>query len=231
MKKNQDKPAIIILCGGKGLRLRPITKDIPKPLVMLNDKPILQYILNQFIKYRFNKFLIATGYKSNKIKNFLKNNFQTLDYKIINSGDVDILTRIKDCIKIIDDDFILSYGDTISNIDLNKLIKFHSDNVNFVTVTSFPIKIPFGVMEIDKNSFVKSFTEKPTLDSVMNIGYFYFSKKYHDLFFKYNSFIEILSYLSRQNKLKAFNHSGIHITINTIAELEYANNNIKKIFI
>ena len=97
MKKNQDKPAIIILCGGKGLRLRPITKDIPKPLVMLNDKPILQYILNQFIKYRFNKFLIATGYKSNKIKNFLKNNFQTLDYKIINSGDVDILTRIRDC--------------------------------------------------------------------------------------------------------------------------------------
>ena len=58
-----------------------------------------------------------------------------------------------------------------------------------------------------------------------------FSKKYHDLFFKYNSFIEILSYLSRQNKLKAFNHSGIHITINTIAELEYANNNIKKIFL
>ena len=231
MKKNKDKPTIIILCGGKGLRLRPITNDIPKPLVKINDKPILQYILEQFIKYKFDKFLIATGYKSNKIEKFLKTNFKSLDYEIIDSGDVDILTRIKDCIEKSNDDFILSYGDTISNIDLKKLISFHNDNANSVTVTSFPIKIPFGVMEIDKNNFVKSFIEKPTLDSVMNIGYFYFSKKHHDLFFKYSNFVEILSYLSRENKLQAFKHSGIHITINTIAELEYANKNISKISI
>ena len=82
----------------------------------------------------------------------------------------------------------------------------------------------------NKDDYVTSFTEKPTLKSVMNIGYFFFTKKYHHLFFKHNSFIEVLSYLVKNKKLKCYKHSGIHITINTIAELEYANKDIKKIF-
>ena len=224
------KPTIVILCGGKGLRLRPLTRDIPKPLIKIDNKPILEYILNQFIKYKFEKYKIATGYKSNKIKEFMKNSFTGLDYDIINSGDSDIITRIRDCIKDIDNDFILSYGDTISNINLKRLINYHHKNPETVTVTSFPITIPFGVMGVNKDNYVTSFIEKPVLESVMNIGYFYFTKKYHHLFFKYNSFVKVLSYLAKNKKLKCYKHSGIHITINTIAELEYANKDIKKIF-
>ena len=230
ISKMKHKPTIVILCGGKGLRLRPLTKDIPKPLIKINNKPILEYILNQFIKYKFDKFKIATGYKSIKIKEFMNNNFAELDYDIINSGDSDIITRIRDSIKNIDNDFILSYGDTISNINLTKLMNYHHKNPETVTVTSFPITIPFGVMDVNKDDYVTSFTEKPTLKSVMNIGYFFFTKKYHHLFFKHNSFIEVLSYLVKNKKLKCYKHSGIHITINTIAELEYANKDIKKIF-
>ena len=109
------------------------------------------------------------------------NTFTSLDYDIVNSGDSDIITRIRDSIKNIDNDFILSYGDTISNIDLTKLIKYHNEDPESVTVTSFPITIPFGVMEVTTDNYVKSFTEKPVLDSVMNIGYFFFTKKYHFL--------------------------------------------------
>ena len=85
-------------------------------------------------------------------------------------------------------------------------------------------------MGVNKDNYVTSFIEKPVLESVMNIGYFYFTKKYHHLFFKYNSFVKVLSYLAKNKKLKCYKHSGIHITINTIAELEYANKDIKKIF-
>ena len=230
MSRKTLKPTVIILCGGKGLRLRPLTNDIPKPLIQIKNKPILQYILNQFIKYKFDKYIIPTGYKTNKISDFMKNNFKSIDYKIINSGDTDIITRIRDSIKDIDSDFILSYGDTISDINLSELVDYYKKNTESVIVTSFPITIPFGVMEVDKKDNVTSFIEKPVLDSVMNIGYFYFSKKHHSLFFKYNSFVEVLSYLSQKRKLKCFKHSGIHITINTIAELEYANKNIKKIY-
>lgn len=228
-RKTNNKPAIIILCGGKGIRLRPLTKDIPKPLLQIKNKPILKYIINQFKKYNFDNYIIPIGYKGHKISEFMKDNFKNLNYKIIDSGDVDIITRIRDSVKDIESDFILSYGDTISNIDLSKLVNYHDKHPNSVIVTSFPITIPFGVMKVDKNSNVTSFCEKPLLDDVMNIGYFYFSKKHHPLFFKYKSFVEVLSYLSKKRELKCFKHDGIHITINTLAELELANENINKI--
>ena len=77
-----------------------------------------------------------------------------LDYKLVDSG---ILIRVKDCIKNINSDFLLCYGDTISDINLTELVKFHKKNINSVTISSFPIMIPFGVMEVDKNNNIRSF--------------------------------------------------------------------------
>ncbi|MBT3549240.1 MAG: nucleotidyltransferase family protein [Gammaproteobacteria bacterium] len=223
------KPTVIILCGGKGMRLRPITNDLPKPLIPISGKPVLHYIINQCMKYDLDKFVIATGYKSKKISEFIDSNFRDLDCALVDSGDSDIINRIRDCLDLIDDDFILCYGDTISDINLNNLQEYHKLQSNISTVTSFPISIPFGVMSLDDDNYVKSFIEKPVLKDVMNIGYFYFSKVHHNLFFKHNSFIEVLDDLCNQKELKCYNHAGIHITINTIQELEYANANISKI--
>jgi glucose-1-phosphate cytidylyltransferase len=80
-----------------------------------------------------------------------------LDYKLVDSGDTGILARVKDCIKNINSDFLLCYGDTISHINLAELVKFHKKNINSVTISSFPIMIPFGVMEVDKNNNIRSF--------------------------------------------------------------------------
>ena len=160
----------------------------------------------------------------------MKNKFNSLNYKIVDSGNVDILARIKGCLQYIKGDFLLCYGDTISDINFSKLNQYHFVDPSSVTVSSFPISIPFGVMNLDKNSYVNSFTEKPTLDSVINIGYFYFTKKSHELIFKHKSLVNVLNDLINKKKLKCYNHQGIHITINTIAELEYANQNITKIF-
>lgn len=227
--KSDKKPTIIILCGGKGLRLRPITNDLPKPLIPISGKPVLHYIINQCLKYNLDKFIIATGYKSEKINQFVNNNFRDLDCRLVDSGDSDIINRIRDCLDFIDDDFILCYGDTISDINLNRLQEYHKLEKNCSTVTSFPISIPFGVMNLDNKNYVKSFIEKPVLKDVMNIGYFYFSKMHHNLFFKHKSFVAVLDDLCNQKGLKCYNHTGIHITINTIQELEYANANISKI--
>ncbi len=227
--KLDKKPTVIILCGGKGMRLRPITNDLPKPLIPISGKPVLHYIINQCMKYELDKFIIATGYKSNKINEFIDKNFKNLDCSLVDSGDSDIINRIRDCLDYIDEDFILCYGDTISDINLKKLEKYHRSEINSSTVTSFPISIPFGVMSLDDDNYVKNFTEKPVLKDVMNIGYFYFSKRHHDLFFKHKSFVEVLDDLCHQKELKCYNHTGIHITINTIQELEYANANINKI--
>ena len=220
----------IILCGGKGLRLRPLTNDMPKPLIEIDNKPILSYVIKHLRKHGINKFLIATGYQSNKIKKFMEETYSDLDYKLVDSGDAGILTRVKDCIKNINSDFLLCYGDTISDINLTELVEFHKENKNCVTISSFPIIIPFGVMEVDENNGVRSFEEKPILQDVMNIGYYYFNKKDYEIINRNSGIIELLNLLIKSKRLKCYKHNGVHITINTLAELETANENIKKIF-
>ena len=110
---------VVILCGGEGLRLRPITKEIPKPLVNINNKPILSYIIDYLITSGFNNLIFATGYLSEQIENFIENEKipSKIKYSIINSGNIDIVSRLKICSQALTGDMIVLYGDTITNID------------------------------------------------------------------------------------------------------------------
>ena len=137
----------IILCGGKGMRLRPLTEDAPKPLIEINGQPILYYIVSHLLKYGVNKIIIASGYKSNMIESFMSENFSDIDYCIVDSGDAAIIDRVRDCIPKVSKDFILCYGDTICDININELISFHQKASDGVTITSYPISIPFGVLK------------------------------------------------------------------------------------
>ena len=223
-------PAAIILCGGKGMRLRPLTNDKPKPLIAIDGHPILYHVINHLVKSGIKKFYIATGYKSIKIEEFMRKSFKKIDYTIINSGDVDILHRIKDCMKSLKDDFILCYGDTISNVNIRKLIKYHNEKPNSVTVTSYPVSIPFGLLEINSEGLVRSFKEKPILNDSINIGYFYFNHSMRRLLNRKKKLISVINQLVEDGQLRAYKHKGIHITINTLAELDYAKQNISKIY-
>ncbi len=225
-----SKETIIILCGGKGLRLRPLTNDLPKPLILIDDKPILEHIINHFIKFNYNDFIIATGYKSQKIENFMAERFDKTNYTIIDSGDVEIIQRIKDATKNLNNNSILCYGDTLTDINLKSLKTFHEKSNELLTISGYEINIPFGIMKKNNDDFVVSFKEKPTLKELMNIGFFYISKKMYTTFNEYESFEDMLVNLADKKLLKCYVHKGIHITINTIAELQQANENIKKIY-
>lgn len=219
----------IILCGGKGERLRPITNNLPKPLIEIKNKPILHYIIEHLKKYGIEEYIIATGYKSVKIEEYMDREFKELKYKIVNSGDTDILSRVKACIEHISNDAILCYGDTISDINIDDFIQFHNHDSRNITISSYPIKIPFGVMTIDENNFVKEFEEKPILNEVMNIGYYYLSSKHNAFINEQKNLLSLIDILIKNSQLKCYQHNGIHITINTIAELNYAEDNIEKI--
>ena len=168
----------IILCGGKGERLRPITNNIPKPLIKINDKPILYYVITHLKKYNINKIHIASGYKSELIKNHFSDNKYDIDISIYNSGDVDIIKRIKDIFVTVENDILVLYGDTISNVDINDLVLSHRHSSKEVTMTVWPLKIAYGLVEILSDGTVESFVEKPTLDKWINIGYFYINKDF-----------------------------------------------------
>ena len=90
----KSKLTVVILCGGKGLRLRPITKNLPKPLIKINNKSILENIIQYFIKYKVNNFIIASGYKNTLINNFIKKKFKNKNIKVIYTGlNSDIIKR------------------------------------------------------------------------------------------------------------------------------------------
>ena len=225
-----SKETIIILCGGKGLRMRPITENIPKPLIEIDRKPVLEHIINHFLKYKFTDFIIATGYKSDKIEEFMIDKFDNINYEIINSGDVEIIKRIIDCTENLQANSILCYGDTLTDINLDSLKEFHNNSKNLLTISGYKIKIPFGMMYRNNDNVITKFEEKPTLNGLMNIGFFYVSRNLYPIFKKYKSFEDMLIKLADEKLLRCYIHNGIHITINTIAELHNANENIKKLY-
>ena len=212
----------VILCGGKGERLRPLTEDIPKPLIGINGIPILGHILAHLHKFSFSEFMICTGYKSERIEEFFAGRFEAANVRIINSGDVDIIERLKGLKEYINGKFVLLYGDTISDVNLSELITFHEGHGRPATVTLWPLRSPFGVMEIDDGDAVTGYQEKPVLDKWINIGYFCFEPELLEIAQRYSTFQDLLSHLVENDLLCGFRHDGLHITINTVSELEDA---------
>ena len=219
----------LVLCGGKGERLRPLTNSIPKPLIKIKGKPILGYIIDHIQKFNIKNFVFATGYQAQKIDTFLNTNYPDLNKKCSNAGDVDIIFRIKEAMKLIKGDFILFYGDTLSDVNIEKLIEHHLNNKGNATVTVWPLKSQFGLFEFDKSGMLASFKEKPTLDKWINIGYIYFDKSLRKMFDETNLFQDFLNILVKKKELNGYKHMGIHITVNTLQELELAEKNIESI--
>ena len=216
----------LILCGGKGERLRPLTESIPKPLVHVKGRPILSYLLDHIQKFGIDDIVIAAGFKADKIEEFFRHNHRGLVVKIVDSGDVDIIERIRACAPHLRGDFILFYGDTLADVDLQKLQAFHLSQDAKATITLYPLKSQFGLATLDGDSNVTRFEEKPTLDRWINIGNFYYANEVLSWMKDFSSYAIFLEFLGREKKLKGYKHDGVHITVNTFRELEDAEQNI-----
>ena len=148
-------------------------------MVKINGKPILIHIINHYLKYGFNDFYIALGYKGYYIKNFFK---KKLKYKI-NLIDTGLKTmtggRLKRLKNIIGDEtFLLTYGDGLSNVNLSKLVRFHNKNKKLITLTAVRPPARFGAIKIAGNR-VKTFKEKSKLDEGwINGGFLWLSQNF-----------------------------------------------------
>ena len=220
LKKNLK---FLILCGGKGLRLRPLTKELPKPLIKIKNKTILENIIDYLKKNGVNDIIIASGYKHQIINKFIKRKYKNSKIKTLYSGvNSDIVHRIKKLSKYSKKYLLVCYGDTLIDINLNKYIRFYLSNKNKVTVASFQLESSFGIFDIIKKNQIINFREKPSLNIWFNVGFFIFNENNFNLFNKFNKFKNLLKFLSKKKLMKAYKHFGKHITINTLAELEKA---------
>ena len=185
----------IILAGGKGTRLAEHTKLVPKPMVKIRNKPIIVYIIEHFFKYGVKEIIIASGYKHNIIKDYFKNKKipNGASIKVINTG-LSSLTgqRIRKLKKYFSKDevFFVTYGDGVSNINLNKLLKFHSKNKKTATLTAVHPPARFGELKLSGSKLIK-FDEKPQLtNGWINGGFFVFNSKIFNFLGKQNEMLE-----------------------------------------
>ena len=163
----------IILAGGRGKRLRPITDKIPKPLIPINNIPLIERTIKYLKKFGVKKIIISSGYKSNEIEKFLKKKkkFQCEIIFSIENRPLGTGGAIKKAMKFVESEtFLVLNGDIITNINLKKIMKKPN------TIASNELKTKFGTMDIKNNKILKFNEKKDVTDVWMNSGIYHLSK-------------------------------------------------------
>ena len=225
----------VILAGGFGTRLAEYTQVIPKPMVPIGGKPILWHIMNHYAQFGHNDFYLALGYKGNLIKEYFLNYFSSnadctvdlatgsvtnhsdehLDWRVtmVDTG-ADSMTggRVRRLSKFIDDGpFMLTYGDGLCDIDINRLVDFHQQHGKLVSVTAVHPDARFGELRIGEDNRVERFAEKPQLDQGwINGGFFVMQPEFLKYIEDDSTVLEKypLEQVALDDELRSYRHDG-----------------------
>lgn len=234
---------MVILCGGKGTRLREETEIKPKPMVRIGTMPILWHIMKIYSNYGFNDFVLCLGYKGHVIKDFflsheLMNHDFTFNLK--NRNDVkphnpeienwnitfaetgleaQTGTRIKRVEKYIDgDNFLATYGDAVADVDIRSMYDFHKKQNTAATLTAVHPHSKWGLVKSGDDGFIGEFVEKPFLYDYVNGGFFAFKKELFDYLDDSDDCIleaEPFSKLVGNKQFSMFKHEGFWHSMDT----------------
>jgi len=235
----------IILAGGLGTRMREETEFRPKPMVEIGGRPVLWHIMKNLAHFGISDFIVATGYKSDMIKDYFLNyeawnNDFTIDLGKTGSlsfheaHDESLWTvtvaytgentmtggRVLQASKYLDDQpFLVTYGDGLADVDINALRDFHTNTGSLATVTTVQPTSRFGVMDVNDSGKVISFAEKPTLEGWINVGFFIMEPQVLD-YLDSNSILEEgpLAKLAAAGQLSAYRHQGFWQPMDTYRE-------------
>ena len=244
----------IILAGGWGSRMGELADLVPKPMINIGSRPILWHIMQSYLKYGFKEFIIALGVKGDVIKDYFinyKNKVSDVEIDIqkdqifyhINDKDRKLLTakitlvetglntlkgaRIKRLQSYLgnDENFFLTYGDGLSDVNIQKLLKFHLEHKKIFTITGVRPSGRFGELK-EHNNIVKSFKEKPKSNALINGGFMVFNKgllKYLNI--RENCDLEYgaLEKLAKLNQVSVFKHNGNWECMDHERDVKYLN--------
>lgn len=225
---------VVLLAGGLGSRLSEFTQIIPKPMIPVGGKPILWHVMNTYAKYGHTEFFVALGYKAEVIKDYFLN-YRALnsDFTIslktgeivahqmektawsvtlVNTGEASMTGgRLKRMRKFVGDEtFLLTYGDGLSDVNLDSLLSFHKKNGKMITMTAVRPSARFGELELDGDK-VKHFEEKPQMhDGWINGGFFVIEPSFFDLIEGDSTLLERepLELAANAGQLMAYKHDG-----------------------
>ena len=224
---------IVLLAGGLGTRLGAYTKTIPKPMIDISGKPLLVRIMELYSNYGFKDFYIALGYKGNVIKKYFKNKkFNDWKINLIDTGSKTMtggrLKRMKRYIG--NETFMMTYGDGVSNVNLNKLLQFHKKNKKLVTLTAVRPPARFGAIKIDGKN-VKYFKEKSKLDEGwINGGFFVIEPNFFKFIKNDSTFLERepMEKVAKKRQLLAYKHKDFWNCVDTKRDKDNLEKILKK---
>jgi glucose-1-phosphate cytidylyltransferase len=214
---------VIILAGGLGTRISEETETKPKPMVLLDDKPIIWHLMNIYATQGYDDFIIATGYRGEVIRQWVDSTLNE-EWKVraLDTG-ANTMTagRIKKCMELVPGERVMvTYGDGLGNVKIDNLIEFHEQKKKLATVTAVRPPARFGVLETD-NGLVKHFGEKNQADAGwINGGFFVLESAILDLITSDSELFEAhtLPLLAKDNQLAAYNHEGFWQPMDTLRE-------------
>ena len=239
---------LVILAGGKGSRISEETILRPKPLIEIGNMPIIWHIMKYYSCFGVKEFIICCGYKGYLLKEFFANYLLHSSDVVINTSNKEIKVLKKPNenwkIKLIDTgensntagrllkiqrhvkgDFLLTYGDGLSNVNISELISFHKKNKKIATLTGVQPTGRFGALKISKNNqIVESFIEKPEGDGGwINGGFFVFNKKIFKFIKDYDSTLEtdVLPVIAKKNEVNVFKHKKFWYAMDTLRDKNY----------
>ena len=242
---------VVILCGGKGTRLREETEFKPKPMVEIGGQPILWHIMSIYARYGFKDFVLPLGYKGEVIKQYFHDfrmrhadftvdlsTGETVYHPTAGSTDWRVTmsdtgqetlkgARIKRIAQHLDGDrFMVTYGDGVSDINICDLLDFHLSSGKLGTFTGVRMPSRFGAVTTDVDGNILSWQEKPMLDEYINCGFFVFERKFLDYLSEDPSCDlekEPLTRLAAEGQLAMYRHTGFWHCMDTLRDSQELN--------
>lgn len=237
---------VVLLAGGKGTRILEESVYRPKPMVEIGNMPILWHIMKEYSHYGFNDFIVCAGYKQDYIKQWFSNYFvsssdiifdftngnkmitmesHTEQWKVtvVDTG-LDTMTggRVKRIQKYIGNEpFMLTYGDAVCDVNMEKLVAFHKSHGRIATITAVILRQEKGVLNIDEIGYVKSFREKAVTDGIpINAGYMVLQPEVFNYLHDDKDVFEktALEQLSKDEQLMSYKHEGFWQCMDSIRE-------------
>ena len=234
---------LIIFAGGFGSRLNEETTTIPKPLIEIGGNPILWHIMKIYESYGFSNFNIALGYKGNLIKeyflkykyfsnsininfkdssiNFITKKNEKWNINLIDTGLTTLTTqRLKRSIRYIkNDDFCLTYGDAVSNVNINRLIKSHINSKKILTITAVKSPPRFGKIKLKENKIISFKEKKIDKGDLINGGFFVVNKKIINYLNNKDPFEKTtMDNLLKNNQINIYQHNGFWRCMDTLSD-------------
>ena len=219
----------VILAGGYGTRISEESHLKPKPMIEIGGMPLLWHIMKIYSHYGINEFVICCGYKGDMIKEyFSKFDFPLWNVQLVDTG-LNTMTgsRIKRIQNHIDDTFCVTYGDGVSDVNINDLILFHKEKKSLATLTAIHPPERFGVLELSGNNVVEFHEKHQEESSWINGGFFVFEKEIFDYIKNGDSTtLERTPFetLAKEKKLTAFKHEGFWHPMDTLRDKKHLGN-------